>query len=227
MLTNEQCLDTFAIQCFRDTGDEDYICARLAIRAALVTPSLWESQQAIEKYLKCILLLNRIKPDVFHDMGKALCRIENSGKLSLGLTTLTRKFIEYLDDCARFRYQEISTIAFGQSLIALDRAVWELRRYCSSSIDPQQTKLRHGELPPIVRIPGGHLEKIMQDKEHLARVPLMRNNGFFGTRRRRHVRVHKSMTATNAPLFNNPQISEEVRKYVYLPGKVVAGYRNQ
>lgn len=52
MQTNEDLLDDFAIRCFRDTGDEDYIAARMAFRAALVTPSLWESLQAVEKYLR-------------------------------------------------------------------------------------------------------------------------------------------------------------------------------
>jgi hypothetical protein len=227
MRTNEDLLDDFAIRSFRDTGDEDYICARMAFRAALVTPSLWASQQAVEKYLKCILLLNRIKaPKVFHDLGKALGKIEGSGKVSLNLTAPTRQFIEYLDDCGRFRYQEISTVAFGQSLVALDRTVWELRRYCTLSESPRRTSLRHGEPPPIVQIPGGYLEKIVGDMKHLARVPLIRNNGFFGTRRRRRVRVHKWMTATNAPLYSNPRILEEVQEYVHLPGDVVAGYRN-
>jgi hypothetical protein len=40
MPTNEDLLDNFAIRSFRDTGDEDYICARMAFRAALVIPSL-------------------------------------------------------------------------------------------------------------------------------------------------------------------------------------------
>ena len=54
-------LDDFAVRSFRDIGDGDYIAARMACRAQMVTQFLWSSQQAIEKYLKCILLLNRIK----------------------------------------------------------------------------------------------------------------------------------------------------------------------
>jgi hypothetical protein len=145
MRTNGDSLNDFAIRCFRDTGDEDYICARMAFRAALVSPSLWSSQQAVEKYLKCILLLNRIKaPKVFHNLGKALGAIEASAKFALDLTTPTRKFIEYLDDCARFRYREISTVASGQNLVVLDRTVWELRRYCTLSEPPKQVKLLNG-----------------------------------------------------------------------------------
>jgi HEPN domain-containing protein len=81
-------LNDFAICCFRDLGDEDYISARMAFRAALVTPSLWASQQAVEKYLKCILLLNRIPgAHVRHKLAAALDAIKGSGKLLLELNT--------------------------------------------------------------------------------------------------------------------------------------------
>ena len=52
-------INHFAIRCFRDTGDADYLAARMAMRARLAIPFLWSAEQAIEKYLKCILLLNR------------------------------------------------------------------------------------------------------------------------------------------------------------------------
>src|SRR6266571_4943728 len=62
-------VNDFAVRCFRDIADGDYIAARMACRAALVMQFLWASQQAIEKYLKGILLLNRIPAkDVRHDL---------------------------------------------------------------------------------------------------------------------------------------------------------------
>ena len=66
-------LNHFAISCFRDMTDGDYIAARMACRAVLVPQFLRASQHAVEKYLKCILLLNRIcARHVRHDLGKAL-----------------------------------------------------------------------------------------------------------------------------------------------------------
>jgi HEPN domain-containing protein len=227
MLTDEDWLDHFAIACFRDTGDEDYIAARMAFRAALVTPSLWASHQAIEKYLKCILLLNRIKaPKILHSLRKALAAIDQSGKVPLELTALSSKFIEYLDDCGNFRYQEISTVAFGRNVVTLDRAVWELRRYCTRVNPPLGSKLVHGELPSRIRIPGGYLESLIAEPKSLARSPLIFHNAFFGNRRRRRVRVYPWIKATNAPLFLSPQILEKVRQFVHLPDRVVAGYKN-
>ena len=65
----------FAVRSFRDVADGDYIAARLASRAALVTQFLWASQQAVEKYLKCILLMNRVPAkNLQHDLIRALGR---------------------------------------------------------------------------------------------------------------------------------------------------------
>jgi HEPN domain len=226
LMTNDWQVNDFAIRSFRDIADEDYISARMAFRAALVTPSLWESQQAVEKYLKCILLLNRIRGKrVKHRLGTALDAIEGSGKLLFYLTPTTRGFIGYLDEFGPFRYLELSNIAFGRNLISLDRAVWELRRYCTLSDAPRRIKLRNGITPPKVCIPDGYLERVMDDIKNPAREPLLWSNAFFGKRQRRRVRINGWMKATNSPLYLNPQILEEVLKYVYLPKDIIDGYR--
>ena len=51
-------LNDFATRSFREIADCDYIAARLSYRAQLVPQFLWQSLQAIEKYLKCALVLN-------------------------------------------------------------------------------------------------------------------------------------------------------------------------
>jgi len=124
---------------FATKEDADYIAARMAFRAALVTPSLWSSQQTLEKYLKCILLLNRIPAkNVRHDLRAALDAIEASARIALGLTAPTREFIDYLNAFGRFRYLEVSNFAFGGNIVTLDRAAWELRRFCTLSQEFQK-----------------------------------------------------------------------------------------
>jgi hypothetical protein len=219
-------VNDFAIRSFRDIGDGDYIAARMACRAQLVTQFLWASQQAVEKYLKCILLLNRITAkDVYHDLGTALRKIDDSAKVLLDLTKRTKDFIEMLDDYGRYRYLELSNHAFGADLVTLDRTVWELRRHCTFAEEPKQQKLRNAFAAPVVRIPGGHLEKIIDDVNDQAREPLLWQNGFFGKRTRKGVRLKKWFKAHNAPLYLNPQILDEVLKYVYIPKDMEAGYR--
>jgi len=59
--TTDMLLNDFAIRCFRNTADRDYVHARLAFRARIIPQFLWSSLHCIEKYGKCILLLNRMK----------------------------------------------------------------------------------------------------------------------------------------------------------------------
>ena len=47
MLDTEVLLNDFAVRCFRDIADADYIAARMAYRADLMMQYLWASQQAI------------------------------------------------------------------------------------------------------------------------------------------------------------------------------------
>jgi HEPN domain len=217
-IPTDQLLNDFAIRSFRDIADGDYIAARMACRAEMVVQYLWASQQAIEKYLKCILLLHRIPAKkVFHDLGAGLSAINNSGKLTIDLTKGTQEFIDYLDQYGVFRYLEVSNHAFGHDLVRLDRAVWELRRFCTLAPEPRQSALRDGFPAPKVRIPGGHLEMIIDGPKHRAREPLLWQNGFFGKRVRRKVKIKGWLKASNSPLYLNPQILDEVLKYIYLP----------
>jgi hypothetical protein len=225
-MTLDLLVNDFAIRSFRDEGDADYIAARMAFRAALVTPSLWASLQTVEKYLKCILLLNRIPAKkVGHNLDAALNAINSSSKLVLNLTAVTREFIQYLNAFGKFRYLEISNAAFGKNLVTLDRTVWELRRYCTLSEDFRKLVLQHGVTPPKFRIPGGFLEKVLDDPENPARKPLLWRNAFVGAKSRRRVRIDRWIKMNNSPLYLNPQIVDEVLKYVHLPKYVADGYR--
>lgn len=222
----DQLLNDFAIRCFGDVADGDYIAARMASRARMVVQYLWASQQAIEKYLKCILLLNRIPAaKAYHDLGKALATINSSGKLRVALTNPTQEFIQYLDQCGKCRYLEISNFAFGADIVTLDRAVWELRRYCTLTLEPRTATLRDGFPAPKVRLPGRFLEKVIDTPSHPAREPLLWQNGYFGRRTRRSVKLQKWWQAQNAPLFLNPQMLDEVLKYVHLPKDLRDAYR--
>lgn len=223
----DQLVNDFAIRSFRDIADSDYIAARLACRSQLVIQYLWASQQAIEKYLKCILLLHRIPAKKMrHDLSAGLTAITASGKLTLSLVKPTEEFITYLDQYGQFRYLEVSNVAFGHDLVRLDRTVWELRRFCTLAPEPRQAALVEGRPAPKVRLPGGQLEKIIDNAKHPARNALLWQNGFFGKRVRKKVRLSGWFTANNSPLYLNPHILDEVLKYVFLPKDLESAYRN-
>lgn len=127
-------------------ADADYIAARLAYRAQLPVQFLWASQQALEKYLKVILFLERIKTRrLGHELSPALKAIEDAG-LALDLTKSTQKFIAAIDRTGRFRYMEVSVVVWWHWIIALERAVWELRRFCTSAPVPRSLRLVDGEV---------------------------------------------------------------------------------
>jgi len=222
----EVLINDFAIRCFRDEGDEVYIAARMAFRAGLAANSLWGSQQTVEKYLKCILLLNRIPAKrVFHDLGKALNLISASDNISLDLSPRTMDFVRRVDELGSFRYLEVSRVAYGLDIVNLDRAAWELRRYCTLAEAPRLIILRQGITAPKYRLEGGYLEKVMDDTRDPAREPLLWNNAFFGKRQRRKISMKTWFKAANAPLYHNPQILSEILKYVHLPKDLINAYR--
>lgn len=234
-------INDFAIRSFRDTGDGDYIAARLAFRAQLIQQFLWSGLQAIEKHLKCMLVLNRIPAPKSHDLAGIIQVFEANKKFDLRLTEATQKFLIYLDTYGRHRYYETPYYTQGHEIILLDRAVWEVRRYARvldysiKSFQGENIELLHHELaanesaekhPHRFIIIGGRLESIIAKRDHPSREPLLWQNAFFGRKLRKSVTLPGRMEAGNSPLSLHPEILDEVRKYVFLPKDVVHAYRN-
>ena len=235
-------LNDFATRSFRDVADDDYISARLAFRARLIPQFLWASLQALEKYLKCMLVLNRIRAEPGHDLGKILTAFEkNKHKpFELRLSAPAKKFVKFLDTYGRHRYFESSWCVMGGEIVDLDRTVWEVRRYArimryefhgkdGSKVNALPIELAHNidaesRHPQDFHIMGGRLESILAEKEHPAREPLVWQNGYFGKSRRRTVRLRSGLQAGNSPLTLHPELLEEVLKYVWLPGDVEKAY---
>jgi hypothetical protein len=158
-----------------------------------------------------------------YDLIKALEKVEKSGRVALELTKRTRKFIHTVNGYGPYRYFEVSKVAYGADLVTLDLTVWELRRHCMLVKGPAQEQLREGFAAPRVRIPGGNLESVIDNKEDFAREPLLWQNAYFGKIARKTVRLKPWIKGHNAPLYLNPHILDEVLKYVYLPKDIEAG----
>jgi len=221
----ERELNSFALRSFRDVADADYISARLAYRAQLPVQFLWASLQALEKYLKFILFLERVKAnDIRHDLGVALARIETKA-FPLGLCESSRHFIQRIDQVGRFRYMEASFVVTWRWIVSLDRVVWELRRFCTSEPVPRTLKLVDGQVAPRYRIDSGYLEKVVDDRAHPSREYLLWHNGFVG-RRRRTVTIRGSFIAVNSPLFVQPELVNRLGDLVFIPKEVAKAYRD-
>ncbi|WP_052481151.1 HEPN domain-containing protein [Gilvimarinus agarilyticus] len=237
----ERFVNAFGTQSFRDQADRDYIAARLTCRHELFPQFLWSSHQAIEKYLKAILLYNRIKANkVGLDLAQALS-LTQSLSFEIRLSKRSRKFIDYLAEIGEFRYIDVPFHVYGNILIDLDLAVWEIRRYCQvldvagKQLPFEELKLLDAawsdlasseENPPYkFRLHGGLLESIVSDRKHPSRAALLWHNPCFGVRRRATVKAKNHSNAENSLLYLYPEMLDELLKYVFIPKKLVAGYR--
>jgi len=223
-------LNDFATRSFRDVADQDYIAARLSYRHGLIPQFHWQALQALEKYMKAILLYNRIKAkDINHDLTIAL---KHTKKLpfKFNLSPSTVELIKHIDDFGKYRYLETSYFTHGPKLLQLDRAVWEIRRYCK--VLNYELKLPDGSMknmleleiekiensanqsPHKFRLMGGALEKILDKKESTARPALIWQNGFFTKKTRKSVKSPAHFFGVNAPLSLHPEILDEVLQYI-------------
>lgn len=235
-------VNDFAIRSFRETADKDYIAARMAYRARLIQPFLWSALHCLEKYVKGILLLNRVKVHKGHSVLPGIERMKLHGSFKLDLSADTVKFIKNLEDYgAAFRYYEVSYEIRPFDIVRFDRAVWELRRYCQPldydivELNGKTVNLLTRELDRVHHakakhekgtcVVGGILEKIVENKHHPAREALIWNNLFFGPSRRKGVKLRPECEAGNSPFFLHPEIIDEVVKYVYIPKPIVEGVR--
>jgi HEPN domain-containing protein len=241
MENREILLNTFAIRSFREIADQDYIAARLSFRAQLIPQFLWQSLQALEKYLKCILVLNRIKAPKSHELAELLKDLDKSGKFKIRLSDEAKRFIEYLDTYGRFRYYETPYYTVGRELYSLDRTVWEIRRYAKVldydlrnafadgirmfNLELEAIERAESQPPQEFGIIGGLLEQIIDRPKHPSRSALIWNNAYYGRSKRKSVTYPRMMASGNSPLSLYPHILDDVLEYVWLPKDVKMAYR--
>lgn len=235
-------VNDFAIRSFRETADKDYIAARMAYRARLIQPFLWSALHCLEKYVKGILVLNRVKAHKGHSVFPGIERMKQHGKFELDLSADTVNFLKKLEDYgAEYRYYEVSYDILPFDIVRFDRAVWELRRYCQPldydtvDMNGKTVNLLTHALDRVHRakakhekgtcVTGGILEKIVEKKDHPAREALIWNNLFFGPSRRKRVKMRPDWEAGNSPFFLHPEIIDEVVKYVYIPKDIAESVR--
>lgn len=235
-------IDGFAIRTFRDTADLDYIAARLCYRSRLIPQFHWQALLCIEKYFKTILLLNRIKCIERTHRLKNLYDLSVKLRFELLLSQSSEKLIDHLDKFGTNRYFEYPYYEYGPKLVMLDKCVWEIRHYCyqmnysvfldgeyRSQLNNNVNLIRtsHNNFKDSKKIPNvnGKLEEIVADKEHFSRKALIWQNAFFGLKNRNVVKQKIHFIAENPPLSLNPDLLEEIEKYIFLPKRVKNAYK--
>lgn len=229
-----------AIQCFRDTADQDYIHARLAYQNKLIPQFLWSSLHCLEKYSKCMLVANGNEViNVGHKISPLINKFEEDAGLNIYLSTDVKDFIRRLDETAKYRYMTVSNVSKGYDLFLLDKSIHEIRRYCQQfSFEKEEKKSQvlelsnkniEGRIKDIQRISleGGVLERILKDKKHPARKALIYQNAFFSTRKRSTISIKKNITAYNSVFFQNHELFELAKQYIKVEHEVKKAYENE
>lgn len=238
-----QKVNSFALRAYRDTADKDYILARIAYKTDLFPQFHWSALHALEKYAKCIAILTRIpkpkKDYIKHEVNRSLELI--SEKLDIALSEQTKKFIARLEEYgARFRYLEISWFINDCELAKLDRAVWELRRFCNAELyvysgdhfvsvcNDKHEAIRSIEKPNKINtlVPGGYLEKTLENRKSRARPDLVWCNLYYTNSNRKSVLMKSGKLAENSPFSLHPEIIEEVSKYTFVPDEIKNVYKS-
>jgi HEPN domain-containing protein len=232
-------INLFAIRCLRDTGDADYIAARLAMRTRLAGPFLWSAEQAVEKYLKCILVLNRKKTgDLGHNLREALDRINGTLPFEIGLNKEEQSVFDHIADWNADRYLIASFHLFDREVLQLDMLVWKLRQYCTpldvlNHTDAPSKKVLFDNVSRIETIlngpakagyiASGLLEKILAAKDHPAHDALVWRNLRYNMVARKNISfVNDAFQAVNAPLWNNPELAQEAAKWMKIPNEIIS-----
>ena len=228
-------LNSYATRGFRATADRDYIHARLAFQAGLSPQFRWSSLHCLEKYGKCILLLNKIDSrKIRHEVQESIVRLNKSGPFQIILSKTTTSFIRRLEHNAHHRYLETSWDVQSYDLSSLDRAVNELRRYCQVLDFEIQTsngiknllpleleRIKFIESAPLEHVSlGGWLEKVIKETNHPAHLPLMWNNAVFGNQDDSSF----FFQSERSPCELHPDMVDDLSKLVFIPREVLKSY---
>ncbi len=202
MLTQDQQrqFNSYVYRSFRDTADEDYIAARSAHRMGLYIPFLWLASQAIEKYLKAILIFNgkslvehkrngNITAKFKHDVLQLYQALGTISDITFDFPRELEGFMKYLGVYGQDRYFEHAVHLDGYELLRLDQAVWCIRRYCQmlrwrentgdNNVPslPERLKVLQSlqtiKHPEKFRLANGLLEKVLKEKGSCTRSVLL------------------------------------------------------
>jgi hypothetical protein len=208
------------------------------MRARLAGPFLWSAEQAIEKYLKCILMLNRQRTnDLSHDIKSALAKINATLPFKIELSKGEQEVFDHIAKCEGDRYLIISISLDDIELLKLDRLVWRLRQYCQpldvlhyADAPDEQVLLRNtyrieagiGGLSKNGHIQGAFIEKVLANRQHPAHDALVWRNLYFSLSSRKSVVFQDGFQAINAPLWLDPDLADEAARWMKIPKPILA-----
>lgn len=229
--TKKALINDFITKCFRDSADKDYISARLLHRHGLNEQFFWAALQAIEKYLKAILLYNRKSAKKLgHDITKAFARVLTINDINFKFPKDIDKYLLHIEEQGKNRYFEYSRYEYGRELLYLDKTVWHLRQYCfylrtvvpcngtlvnlfPRNIKKIEEKIKKGPSKRSFAF-WGMLEDILSDRRSQMREQLIWKNFYFGIYVKKVIRYSSRFSSSNPTHVLHPKIFVELDKIV-------------
>jgi HEPN domain-containing protein len=238
-------LNSFATECFRNVADADYISARISYRLGLIHQFQWCALQAIEKYLKAILLYNqKSAKGLSHNLEASLERVLSIEAFDIELEEYQKKLIVHLSRNAQNRYLEQHTYTLGEELLHLDSTVWSIRRYCrvlnyeitdtkgeiKNMLELELAKINsefYKENPHKFLLIGGFLEKVLERKKgDELRKALVWKNFRYGKHRKRVIKNFTFKSVSHIPPHvRRPENFEFLSKYIDFPKRIKNLYK--
>lgn len=227
-LTHERLyLNEFARN-LRHIADDDYIDARTLYRNKRYRGFIYHASQAVEKYLKCILLFIEIKIPTTHDLDKLLGKVTEYSNLELKNESL--EFIKELNGLGEaVRYDHTPYYFRYELLHYLDFFVRDIRPYCKNRCVPAEflqtetqdaylmLKSGHEYKSPRIFL-DGKLEKLIKSKakkDRAVRGNLIWNNPYFYKIKRNKFSVIRGTQSRNlSPLIPEGKNSKGYFEYL-------------
>jgi len=226
--------NSFITLSFRDIADRDYISARILFRNGLYEQFQWCGLQALEKYLKAILLFHDQPVTKFgHDPCKLLEHVKKLPRFKEAFSETTESSCEFFQHEGNNRYFSKLHQIQGDKLTTLDQTVFETRRICDDYNFPHQSqKLREHEQKQIDFVLSnkiwqakprfrfqykGFLEEVLDNKKHeTLRKQLIWKNFYFANRRRTTIRRSGFKKWSRPAHHMYPEIHSWVEEHVRL-----------
>lgn len=232
--------NSYIYRSFRDVADCDYIAARTSHRLKLFDQFLWSALQAVEKYLKTIILLyDGDTRDLSHDLVKGFMRLEEIPEIDWDFEPETKKFLKHLTVMGRDRYFTYPRGTHGQELFQLDHVIWKLRRYCEDfrwlkKAGEEHRNARYNEY--IRRLQSedcrknankfrlfnkGYLEKVLDTKKFAEqRAQLVYKNFYYGSYKKNKIKGQLTVTSANPSHFLHPELYPWIKDRIKLSSEV-------
>jgi HEPN domain-containing protein len=219
---------------FRDVADRDYLSARLLYKHKLFQASVWYSLQAVEKYLKSILLFSYKSTKKYkHKLPDLWQAIEKLPRLKAEIPSDCIEFLEYLTTQGANRYLDYPLFFQGYELFKLDRCIWHVRRYCQDfCLLPGVDDLHPGEFENMLaaipreataqavktfRIPYGYLESLLADMGNPLRAALVWKNAYYGKYKKHNIRFAPTASLERPVYMTRPELLSYVEEVADIP----------